>query len=95
MSNPWIDSLTPERRQEGIDWVTSHRPDLVNYAGDDSDFALWLAAVDQRIAKALGLGMLDLADFQARPLYDDGMTPREGAMACLAFNDLDDLLGGA
>ena len=95
MTNPWIESLTPARLQEGIDWVSASRPELMDYAGGNAEFALWMAVVDQRMMKLIGLTSQDLADFPSRDLYEDGLTPREGVQACLAYNDLDDLLGGA
>jgi len=51
----------------------------MNYAGNDEFFALWMALVDRRVVRRVGLGVLDLSDANYHDWYDDGVTPAQAA----------------
>ena len=61
--------------------------DYKNEASGDLGFALWLFFVDKRLA-SLGIGHSDLADFCSRDMYENGESPRAGALACLEGDDM-------
>jgi len=61
--------------------------DILQEAHGDPGFALWLALVDKRLA-SLGIGHSDLADFCSRDMYENGESPRAGALACLEGDDM-------
>lgn len=52
-------------------------------------FEHWKAEVDWHLTKMCGLDQMSLPDWLARDAYDDGMTPREGALECLESAGLD------
>ena len=44
---------------------------------DDETFEQWYARVDRLVMSKLGLGVDDLADWDSRGAYDDGLEPEE------------------
>jgi hypothetical protein len=58
-----------------------------NYAHGDAEFALWMALVDHNLARKVGLGLFDLADWPMRDAFDDGMSPSEAAQEALRSDD--------
>jgi hypothetical protein len=65
--------------------------DVLQEAHGDLGFALWLALVDKRLA-SLGISHNDLADFCSRDMYENGESPRAGALACLEGDDMYSIL---
>jgi len=68
-----------------------HYVEYKNEASGDLGFALWLALVDKRLAR-LGISHSDLADFCSRDMYENGESPRDGALACLQGDDMYSML---
>lgn len=65
-----------------------------DYSNGDDAFALYLAFVDRRITKMIGIGLFDLEDCLIRDMYDDEYTPQEAAVAAIQNDDLySELLG--
>jgi hypothetical protein len=58
------------------------------YDGGDDRFGLWLALVDARIVRRVGVGLFDLADWNMRDAYESGASPREAAQEALESDDL-------
>lgn len=78
----------PDKHLNNLEKVAT-LPAFASYrdeAHGDLGFALWLALVDKRLSH-LGVSHSDLADFCSRDLYEDGVSPREGAARCLANDD--------
>jgi len=65
--------------------------DVLQEAHGDLGFALWLALVDKHLG-SLGIGHSDLADFCSRDMYENGESPRAGALACLQGDDMYSML---
>jgi hypothetical protein len=65
--------------------------DVLQEARGDLGFALWLALVDKRLS-SLGISHSDLADFCSRDMYENGESPRAGALACLQGDDMYSML---
>lgn len=53
------------------------------------NFDQWLTAVDIAVARIIGLGIDDLADWHYHDAYDDGVDPQEAAKEVLANEGLD------
>ena len=56
---------------------TKNHEHVIEYAQGDEDFVIWLRLVNDRIEKALGLGLFDVADYPLRDAYDAGESPFE------------------
>lgn len=84
----WLSTKDPASVQDGVDRMRD-RPDgrHMQYARGDARFALWLALVDRRVGRMVGLSLFDLADVTLRDWFDDGMSPREAAEEALANDD--------
>lgn len=63
----------------------------MKYAGGDAYFAVWMALVNRRVVRRIGIGVLDLGDATYRDWYDDGIDPQEAANLAI---DEDDTFGG-
>jgi len=55
-----------------------------------SNFDLWMAKVDQAVARKSGLSVYDLADQCYRDMYDDGFTPSQAAQVALSEEGFED-----
>lgn len=77
----WLDTLDVDRYETLVNAVTfvSTYDDILDYAGGDESFALWLTLVDVRIDQTLGVRYSDLPDWSWRDAYEAGSSPR-GAM---------------
>jgi hypothetical protein len=60
---------------------------IMDYAGGDVRFGVWLRLVDARLGKSLGIGHRDLSDWTWRDAFDDGLSPKEAAVAALEADD--------
>ena len=56
-------------------------------AGGDERFGLWLALVDQRMLRLIGLGYRDISDWRWADAYEDGYSPRDAAREALESDD--------
>jgi hypothetical protein len=87
----WLDTKDPEVIAAAIEKLAgSNNPaskEIVDYAGGDLRFALWLYLVKKRCVTVLGLGIFDLEDWRWRDAYDAGSSPKE------AFADFREDLG--
>lgn len=63
---------------------SSNWADVVQYAGGDEAFALWLWRADVAARKNIRVSLFDLADYCYRDAYDAGDSPREVVRAALA-----------
>jgi len=61
---------------------------VLDYAGGDEQFALWLRQIDIHVGKRLGLSVFDLPDVCWRDYFDDGLSPIEALTAGRAAMDL-------
>jgi hypothetical protein len=69
---------------------------VAQYDGGDERFGLWLALVDARIVRRVGIGLFDLADWNMRDAYESGSSPRDAAQEALESDDLyASFVGGA
>lgn len=85
--NPWFDSVPGPALQR----VIEEKGDALKerHHTDDVHFAVWLQALDQAVARRIGLGYRDLEDWAYRDAYDEGMTPKQAAVEMLADNGYD------
>ncbi len=60
----------------------------LNYAGNDNQFALFLAFTDKRCRRLIGVDLFSLEDFMSRDCFDSGMTPQETAVEAILNDDL-------
>lgn len=86
----WLDEQEPGKRDALLAQYRANRDRMrvAQYDGGDERFGVWLALVDRRIARAVGIGLFDLADWNMRDAYDSGTSPREGALEALRSDDL-------
>jgi hypothetical protein len=79
--NAWLDSKPADSVEKAIEnLVRSEIPankSVVNYAGEDKRFALWLYLTDKRCLTQLGVGIFDLEDWHWRDAYDSNSSPKE------------------
>jgi hypothetical protein len=83
----YIDTLDPQKVLAATDEFRENRADLIEQAGGDVRFALYLYLVDRVMCRKIGLGHRDLADYTWRDAYENGTTPREAASDALENND--------
>ncbi len=57
-------------------------------------FDLWMEEVDRILEKVAGLDTRDLPDAPYRDMFDDGLTPKEGANVTLCEAGYSDLASG-
>jgi hypothetical protein len=95
MTTTWIDVQRqkhgPERVAEIVDKLT---PQQLDNGGGDQDFALWLALVDNAMARTVGVGHRDIGDWTWRDAFDAGTRPTEAAREALEADDTYSLLFG-
>ncbi|GAA4685368.1 hypothetical protein [Gordonia humi] len=65
---------------EVIDRLIAQYPELVEQAGGDPQFALWLVDVDRRLARRIGLGHRDMPDLAWRDAWESGTTAHDAAL---------------
>lgn len=61
--------------------------DFLEAAGGDKDFALWMMLADGRVARRIGLGMFDIADWTWADAFESGTSPDEAAVEALSADD--------
>lgn len=92
----WVDTREAEEPEKIRAALANYRerrktPQLrrvSEYDGGDDRFGLWLALVDARIGRRVGVGLFDLADWNMRDAYDDGSSPKDAAQQALESDDL-------
>jgi hypothetical protein len=86
----WLDEQPADKRDALLAQYREHRARMrvAEHDGGDERFGVWLALVDRRITRAVGIGLFDLADWNMRDAHDDGMSPREAALEALRSDDL-------
>src|SRR5687768_14909274 len=60
---------------------------VAEHDGGDDRFGLWLALVDNRLTRAVGVGLFDLGDWPIRDSFESGDSPREAALIALESDD--------
>jgi hypothetical protein len=85
----WLDTQDTGKVQE---WQAAYRTlaslsHIREYDGGDERFGVWLALVNARLTRGVGVGLFDLADWNMRDAYEDGMSPREAALEALRNDD--------
>lgn len=85
--NPWFDTVPGPALQR----VIEEKGEALKkrHHTDDVFFAVWLQAVDQAVARRVGLRYDDLEDWGYRDAYDGDMSPKEAAVEMLADNGYD------
>jgi hypothetical protein len=93
----WIDTREQQDPQKIADALASYRRHKAAGTGPaarvgehdtgDERYGLWLALVDARLSRAVGVGLFDLGDWNMRDAYEDGMSPRDAAHETLAQDD--------
>lgn len=88
----WIDdreAQEPEKIRAALANYRERRGTLRVGAYDNGDdrFGLWLALVDARIVRRVGLGLFDLADWNMHDAYTDGASPKDAAQQALESDD--------
>lgn len=81
----WIDEQPREKVDAGIAKLSQRQLD--NGCGEPS-FALWLALVDNRMVRAVGVTHRDIGDWNWRDSFDAGDRPAEAALDALLDDDL-------
>jgi hypothetical protein len=90
----WIDQQEqsdPNKITTALTAYRAHRAGkfarVADQDGGDERFGLWLALVDNRITRAVGVGLFDLADWPIRDSYESGDSPTEAALIALESDD--------
>lgn len=90
----WIDmreQQDPNKITTALASYRAHRDGkfarVAEHDGGDDRFGLWLALVDNRITRAVGVGLFDLGDWPIRDSYENGDSPREAALIALESDD--------
>jgi hypothetical protein len=88
----WIDdreAQEPEKIRAALANYAERRSTLrvAEHDGGDDRFGLWLALVDARITRRVGLGLFDLGDWNIRDAYDSGSSPADAAQEALESDD--------
>jgi len=66
---------------EIVDRLIAKYPELVEQAGGDPQFAVWLVDVDRNLARRIGgFGHRDMPDLAWRDTWESGTTAREAAL---------------
>ncbi len=91
----WLDSKPADVVGTAIHALTKDpsSADILDYAGGDGRFGLWLYLVEKRSRTALGLSIFDLEDWHWHNAYDSGESPKEAFAAFIEDLDLDEYLG--
>lgn len=84
----WLDAQPKEKIDAALERfrMSSGYHRYMDYYGDER-FALFMTLVDRRLTRILGLGSMDLADFNSWDCYESGMSPAEAAEECLYAQD--------
>ncbi|HEY6013342.1 MAG TPA: hypothetical protein VIU37_05025 [Candidatus Limnocylindrales bacterium] len=91
----WIDRQDPEKVERALGALRAQKPGYIEREADgDERFALWLANVDARMARMVGVGHGDIADWQWWDSYEAGDSPRAAAVEALEADDLPWPVGG-
>jgi hypothetical protein len=98
----WIDTREaqdPQKLGTALDGYRAERAGrfarVAAYDNGDERYGLWLALTDARIARAVGVGLFDLGDWNMYDAYADGMSPRDAAVEALRQDDtFSALVGG-
>lgn len=84
----WLDQKDPAKIDAALAQMRERSPGYADeVAGGDERFALWLAIVDGRMARSVGVTHRDIADWTWRDAYDSGMSPSEAAVEALQADD--------
>lgn len=67
--------------------ITKLTPTQLENGRGEPSFALWLALVDNRIGRLIGLGHRDIADWTWYDGFESGMSPRDAAIEALQNDD--------
>ena len=87
--------MTDQRERQGVEKVDGAVADFAarnadyvrDYANGNPEFGLWLALVDRRMGRAVGVTHRDIADWTWHDAFDDGVSPSEAAREALAADD--------
>ena len=95
----YIDELErrdPRKVAADLETYRTKRPSVSEYDTGDERFGLWMAYVNARLLRSVGVGLFDLADWNMRDAYDGGASPKDGAQEALESDDLyASFVGGA
>jgi hypothetical protein len=72
-----------ETQLAALDWTTGGR-NWLDEAGGDSEYAIWLVLCDQRCARAVGVGIFDLADWTWADAFESGASPADAVREALS-----------
>lgn len=57
---------------------------LLDYAGGDTKFYAFMKKVDAHVSALVGVGVMDLADYDFGSAFEDGVSPKAAAKAAIA-----------
>ena len=82
----WLDTQPQEKVATALARYRT-TPSMHTHDGGDERFGLWLALVNNRLIRTVGLGLFDLGDWPIRDAYDNGDSPSEAARLALSYDD--------
>ena len=86
----YIDELErrdPRKVAADLETYRTKRPSVSEYDTGDERFGLWMAYVNARLLRSVGVGLFDLADWNMRDAYEAGTSPADAAREALASDD--------
>lgn len=91
----WVDMQDQDKVGRAIAALRERSPSYVDDMADgDERFALWLANVDHRMSRMVGLTHRDIGDWGWRDAYEAGESPRDAAREGLRNDDTYQLFFG-
>lgn len=91
----WLDTQPEDKVAQALAKREGATDRAASYSGGDARFGLWLALVDSKVSRAVGLGLFDLGDCNLRDMYDDDMGPTAAAREALSQDDTYSALFGS
>lgn len=97
MSDTWVDRQDQDKVERALRSLRERNPAYIaDMADGDERYALWLANVDHRMGRLVGLGHRDIGDWTWWDAYEAGVSPRDAAREALEADDTyQALFGGA
>lgn len=83
----WLDKQDPVKVESVLTLYRERQPRVSQYAHGDERFGVWLYLVDRVLTGMIGVGLFDLADWNIRDAYDDGLSPGEAAREAMRNDD--------
>lgn len=89
-TNAWLAKQDPAKVEEVLDKAKQSLmwADVIRYVGNDNEeFALWYFLVNRKVMGLVGIGVMDLGDFNSYDAWAGGMSAGEAAREALQNDD--------